>query len=104
MYRALPGSDYYEGSDPYRDRQPTVGLPPITGMACQHSGAVADGSHVHHVPVDRIGAQLCPGSITTPTPQAFSVASQPVCVSRRRSRVVIRKLGAYCTPAPIHQI
>jgi len=37
--------------------------------------AATDGSHVHCAPVDRIGAQLCPGGIATSTPQAFNVAS-----------------------------
>jgi len=36
-----------------------------------------DGSHVHHEPIDRLGAQLYPGGIATPTPQSFNVASSP---------------------------
>ena len=36
-----------------------------------------DGSHVHYASIGQGGAQLYAGSIATPTPQAFSVASPP---------------------------
>jgi hypothetical protein len=104
MWPAFPASDYYEGSAPPRDHQPTVGLPLTTGMACRCTGAVTDGSHVHHVPVDRIDAQLCPGSIVTPTPQAFSVTSAPGYVSRHRSRLLLSEVDVHCIPAHIRQI
>jgi hypothetical protein len=35
------------------------------------------GSHVHHEPINRLAGQLCPSSIATATPQAFTVASRP---------------------------
>lgn len=76
MYAAFLRSDYYELSAPFRRQQSTVDLPagqPAVGREGQHR----NGSHVHHVPVDRIGAQLCPCNFATPTPQTFGVASPP---------------------------
>ncbi len=103
MCTAFPCSDYYGGSVPSPSRQPTVGLPAAT-LAGQRGGRFEDGSHVHHVPVGRIGAQLFPCSIATPTPQAFGVASYPAYVSRDRSRVALSWLGVHCSPARIHQV
>jgi hypothetical protein len=76
MYAAFPRSDYYEYSVPSRGRQSTVDLPAAT-LAGWRGGQPQGGSHVHHEPVSGLGAQLCPCSIATPTPQAFSVASGP---------------------------
>ena len=39
--------------------------------------ASADGSHVHCVPFETGGGQLCPCGIVTATPQAFTVTSRP---------------------------
>ncbi len=103
MHAAFPRSDYYGGSVPTSGRQPTVGLP-AAALAARRGGQPEDGSHVHHVPVGRIGAQLFPYSIATPTPQAFGVASLPAYVSRYRSRLALSRLGAHCYPARIHQI
>ena len=47
--------------------------------------AAADGSHVHHEPIDEGGVQLNPGSIATSTPQTFLVASSPAYPFRLRS-------------------
>ena len=64
-----------------------------------------DGSHVHQQPIDQVGAQLYPGSLATPTPQAFSVASPPDSLSGygvdppELPGQVVR-----CSPAHIHQI
>jgi hypothetical protein len=85
MYTAFPCSDYYEDSVPSSGHQPTVGLP-AASLVGQRGGRLEDGSHVHHVPVGRIGAQLFPCSIATPTPQAFGVACKenpPVCQAAR---------------------
>ena len=49
-------------------------------------GRLRDGSHVHHVPIDGVGAQLFPCSIATSTPQTFLVASPPTALGRLRSR------------------
>ena len=77
MYTAFPCPDYYGDSVPSPSRQPTVGLPAAT-LAGRRGGRLEDGSHVHHVPVDRIGAQLFPCSIAMGTPQTFPMASWPV--------------------------
>lgn len=103
MCTAFPCSDYYGGSVPSPSPQPTAGLPAAT-LAGWREGQLGDGSHVHHVPVGRIGAQLFPYSIATPTPQAFDVASYPAYVSRDRSRFTLSRFRTRCTPAHIHQI
>jgi hypothetical protein len=74
MWPAFPTSDYYGGSVPSHDQQPTAGLP-ATGLDGRWGGRSQDGSHVHHQPVDGVGAQLFPGSLATGTPQTFPVAS-----------------------------
>jgi hypothetical protein len=103
MHAALPRSDYYGGSVPTQGPQPTAGLP-ATGPAGRWSGQPWAGSHVPHAPVDGGGAQLFPGSLATPTPQSFSVASSPtrfasVGVALRPFRACVR-----CCPAHIHQV
>jgi hypothetical protein len=103
MRPAFPASDYYGGSIPSPSRQPTAGLP-VTALAGRREGRLEDGSHVHHAPVGRIGAQLFPCSIATPTPQTFGVASYPAYVSRDRSRLAHSGLGVHCYPARIHQV
>jgi hypothetical protein len=58
MWSAFPTPDYYGPSAPTPGRQLTVCLP-ADQLAAGREGRPGDGSHVHHVPVDRIGAQLC---------------------------------------------
>jgi hypothetical protein len=62
-----------------------------------------DGSRVHCESIDQLGIQLCPGSIATVTPQAFTVASPP---ARQASYGVghPHRMAVHCTPAHIHQI
>jgi hypothetical protein len=76
VWPAFPTSDYYGGSVPSCDQQPTAGLP-ATGLDSRRGGRSQDGSHVHHQPIDGVGAQLFPGSLATGTPQTFPVASWP---------------------------
>src|SRR6185437_16124277 len=58
--------------------QPSVGIGPARHRTGGPAGrATADGSHVHCVSLGQVGAQLYPGSIAAPTPQAFSTASSP---------------------------
>jgi hypothetical protein len=53
-------------------------------------------------PIDQLGTQLCPGSIATATPQAFTVASPP---ARQAGYGVDHPtMVMHCTPAHIHQI
>ena len=79
MRPAFPASDYYGGSVPSPGHQLTANLPVAT-LAGRRRGQPEDGSHVHHAPVGRIGAQLFPCSIATPTPQTFNVASRSVSI------------------------
>jgi hypothetical protein len=103
MWPAFPTSDYYGGSVPSHDQQPTAGLP-ATGLDSRRGGRSQDGSHVHHQPVDGVGAQLFPGSLATGTPQTFPVASWPATSTGVRVALPSRWLGVRCGPAPIRQI
>jgi hypothetical protein len=76
MWPAFPAPDYYDGSATPRPAQPTTSLP-APDPDGQDTGPARDVSHVHHTPVDGVGAQLCPCDIATSTPQAFLVASLP---------------------------
>ena len=76
MWPAFPTADYYEGSAPSRAHQSTTDLPATT-LDGRRGGRPRDGSHVHHAPVDKGGAQLCSCSLATGTPQAFPVTSPP---------------------------
>ena len=98
MWPAFPASDYYgDSATPWR-HQPTTGLPAARGRRGRHH----DASHVHHHPVGQVGAQLCPDSIATSTPQAFLVASSSAPNNRVRSRPP--EGGVRCRPAHIHQV
>ena len=65
----------------------------------RRGGRPRDGSHVHHVPLDGVGAQLCPCSLATSTPQAFLVASSSAARNRLRSRRPRYRQRAACTAA-----
>jgi hypothetical protein len=85
MRPAFPTSDYYGPSAPSRSRQLTVSLP-AAAQAGRRVGRLRNGSHVHHVPVERIGAQLCRYSLAAGTPQTFP-DGLPTDINRRlRSR------------------
>jgi hypothetical protein len=103
MWPAFPTSDYYGGSVPSQDQQPTAGLP-ATGLASRWGGRSQNGSHVHHQPVDGVGAQLFPGSLATGTPQPFPVASWPATSTGVRVALPYCWSGVRCCPAPIRQI
>ena len=84
MYRALPGSDYYEGSAPSRCHQPTTGLPTRASGIGQHRT-------VPTFTTDRSAGSatsFSPDSLATSTPQAFLVASRSARLTGRRSRVL----------------
>ena len=59
MQTAFPSSDYYGPSAPPRGHQPTADLPAIAHIG-RREGRLRDGSHVHHVSIDGVGAQLFP--------------------------------------------
>lgn len=85
MWPAFPASDYYGPSAPPQSRQLTVSLP-AAALAGQRVGRLRNGSHVHHVPVERIDAQLCRCSLAAGTPQTFP-DGLPTDINRRlRSR------------------
>jgi hypothetical protein len=71
-----------------------VGLPAIT-LAVWWGGRPRDGSHVHHVPVGRMGAQLFRCGLATVTPQAFTVTSWSALLTD--FGVVSLRLGLTCT-------
>src|SRR3954447_3700568 len=50
---------------------------PLPTPRADQPGPARDASHVHHTPVDGVGAQLCRCGIATSTPQTFLVASLP---------------------------
>ncbi len=64
-----------------------------------------DGSHVHQQPIGQVGAQLYPGSLATPTPQAFSVAPSPTSQSGYGvDSPELRGQVVRCDTARIHQV
>jgi hypothetical protein len=76
MCPAFPAPDYYGGSATSRPARPSTDLP-TADLDGRATGPARDASHVHRVPVDGVGAQLCPCDIATSTPQPFLVASLP---------------------------
>ncbi len=82
MCTPLACSDYYGHSATTRHQQPTTRLP----AAPRREGRRRVASHVHHHPVDEVGAQLYPGSLARGTPQPFPLASSPATTYRLRSR------------------
>ena len=98
MYVAFPRSDYYGASAPPRGQQPTVDLPAYA-LAGRRGGRSRSGSHVHHDPISGGGAQLCPCSIATSTPQAFLVASGPAKRTDPRSRIPPKQDACTAIPA-----
>jgi len=68
--------------------------------------AIVAGSHVHDSSIGQVGAQLYSGSIATPTPQAFSVASPPAVKSGYGvdGSHLAADAVTHCIPAQIHQV
>ena len=102
MRGPLVHSDYYGASAPSRtfDRRRIY---PMKPGGFRVWGTTRDGSRVHGQSIDQSGAQLCPGSIATVTPQAFTVASPPTRqVGYRVSPLNERTVRD--NPAHIHQI
>ena len=103
MYTAFPCSDYYGPSAPSRHHQPTVDLP-SDQLAAGRVGQHRNGSHVHHAPVDRIGAQLSPCSLANGYAAGIH-RGLPTDINRRlRSRSLVNRAPAHCCPAHIHQV
>jgi hypothetical protein len=86
LWPALPASDYYGPSAPTQRHRPATRLP-----CGRQKPAARDrwvGSHVHSLPFDGVGAQLCPCGLATATPQAFTVASLPATSTAKESPAV----------------
>ena len=76
MHVPLARPDYYGASAPPSGPQPATGLP-TTRPAAWRPGRPRVVPTFTKTSIGQIGAQLYPGSIATPTPQTFSVASPP---------------------------
>jgi hypothetical protein len=102
MCTPLACPDYYGASAPSRAIGRRRAYPTGPGGS-QAEGTMRDGSRVHCESIDQLGIQLCPGSIATVTPQAFTVASPP---ARQAGFGVSHpyRMAVHCTPAHIHQI
>src|SRR3954447_24325433 len=75
---AFPASEYYGPSAPSRpDRQAMRPPGPARRWQRRRSGRAGTVPTFIHEPFDGIGTQLCPCTIATATPQAFTVASRP---------------------------
>ena len=104
MYRAFPGSDYYGPSVPPRRHQPTASLP-ATAQIGRREGRHRDGSHVHHVSIDGVGAQLFPlqhrHEYAADLPRGLATD----CIrSASESPRATSTSGVRCAPAHIHQV
>src|SRR5260370_1430121 len=97
---------------PAHDSGPSwIATPSMSGVLIPFLLPVYPGApHVHCASFGQAGVQLYPGSITTPTPQAFSVASSPSARPgsgvdphpRGRSRTAFRPVSARLDPeAPL---
>lgn len=73
MWTAFPPSDYYAGSATLAPINRRRAFPHPAWQAGERGAR--DASQVHHQPIDRVGAQLCPCDLATGTPQFFPVAS-----------------------------
>lgn len=102
MRGPLVRSDYYGASAPSRafDRRRIY---PKNPDGFRARGTTRDGSRVHGKSIDQSGAQLCPGSIATVTPQAFAVASPPTRQVGYGVSPLNERTVRY-NPAHIHQI
>ncbi len=97
MWPAFPASDYYGGSAPPRSSALTTSVP-AADLAGLRRGRLRVGSHVHHVPVDGLGAQLFPCSLAMGTPQSFPMASGPAVFTPATKSPLGSSPGA-CTAA-----
>jgi hypothetical protein len=67
--------------------------------------AISDGSHVHRVLLDGVGAQLFPCNLVTSTPQSFLVTSWSAHTTDFGVAVCPKRAdGVRCCPTHIHQI
>jgi hypothetical protein len=102
MWPAFPTSDYYGPSAPPRRHQPTADLSAHArnGRNGQHRG----GSHVHHVSIDGVGAQLFPlqhrHEYAADLPRGLATD----CIRSASEPPPAIMSGVRCAPAHIHQV
>jgi Formate/nitrite transporter len=100
-------SDYYGGSAPCRRHESTTDLP-CDALAAPPRGRPRQGSHVHCVPIDGGGAQLCSDSLSVSTPQTFLTApaasfvhaAEVASPSIRSASAAARPISARLEPVP----
>jgi len=101
MRPAFPASDYYGPSVPPRRHQPTADLPTPPANGCD--GRLWDGSHVHHVSIDGVGAQLFPLQHRREYAAGLPRGLTTDCI-RSASESPPDSGGVRCVPAHIHQV
>lgn len=104
MWPAFPTSDYYGPSAPPLNHRPTADLPTATHCG-RRNGRLRDGSHVHHVSIDGVGAQLFPlqhrHEYAADLPRGLTTD----CIrSASESPPATITDGVRCDPAHIHQV
>jgi len=103
MCTPLACPDYYGASAPPRAFSGRCAYP-ATADGARTAGPARDGSRVHQESIDQGGTQLCPGSIATATPQAFTVTSPLARLASYGVSYPGRGAAVHCTPARIRQI
>jgi hypothetical protein len=103
MWTAFPSSDYYGPSVPSRSHQPTASLPAAAHNG-QREGRLRGGSHVHHVSIDGVGAQLFPlqhrHEYAADLPRGLATD----CIRSASESPPAIADGVRCDPAHIHQV
>jgi hypothetical protein len=102
MWPAFPTSDYYRPSAPPRRHQPTADLSANArnGRNGQHRG----GSHVHHVSIDGVGAQLFPLQHRHEYAADLLRGLATDCIRSASESLPAIMSGVRCAPAHIHQV
>src|SRR5689334_20772956 len=99
MHVPLARPDYYGASAPPSGQQLTTSLP-TTRPAAWRPGRPRVVPTFTRSSIGQIGAQLYPGSIATPTPQTFSVASPPPAAHGFGVDPRLMPAVTHCTPGP----
>ena len=103
MLTPLAWSDYYGASAPLPGHQSATDLSLLRLGAGREGGpgAVPTFTEIRSA---RLGVQLYSDSITTPTPQAFSMVSPPACIYGFGVESAPTERLTHCGPAHIHQV
>jgi hypothetical protein len=103
MWTAFPPSDYYGGSVPPGDHQPTTSLP-ATSLAGRWEGRSPGGSHVHHATGRRPRRPAIPRQPRHEYAAALPRGLQAGRTIARRGVTHPLPRGVRCWPAQIHQV